>query len=480
MATEWFCRIRGQLRGPLSPQDLKALATAGQLAPDSLVRQGTAGAWVKAGRVKGLFQSGAAVDAKARPETSAATEDRGGVVAVGDLPDLGSALGDLGDLPALAATGSAKALPIGRPVEPVLPLGQVAPVGATVPTGMPLPTGTLLGGGPLLVEPTLTASGRADPTRRERSPAAEKGKLSSARVMSVGIVAVVLSFLGLCFVLHPIIPVVLGAAGVLTALRAMMLAGSRHRAALAAAGAGAILGLVAAGWGLNTTLSMDDPQGWLNANFGGALTGAPVAPQGSKGPLLHWHQAPEDVALAGDMRIQITGASVGHLPGREANAKAGATEDEKIYLMISVRLENVSNRKVDYVSYSGTVRGAEPPLLRDDLGSNYSRVTTPGLSGQLRRESLYPGKAQVDLMVFERPVPSYQQLELTLPGSAFGDTEPVRFKIPRSMVEVDDTSAPPKGAEEPAASPIKPKVVEIRSEGEDKEPVQSPPKADEK
>jgi hypothetical protein len=296
--------------------------------------------------------------------------------------------------------------------------------------------------------------------------------------MSVGIVAVVLSFLGLCFVFQPIIPVVLGAAGVLTALRAMLLAGSRHRGALAAAGAGAILGLVAAGWGLNTTLSMDNPQGWLNANFGGALTGAPVAPQGSQDPLLNWHQAPEDVALTGDLRIQITGASVGHLPGREA--KSGAAADEKIYLMISVRLENVSPRKVDYISYSGTVRGAELPLLRDNLGSNYSRVTTPGLAGQLGRESLYPGKAQVDLMVFERPVPSYQQLELTLPGSAFGDTEPVRFKIPRSMVEVDDPPAPPNRAKEPAASPIKPKVVEIRSEGEDKEPVETTPKAGEK
>lgn len=101
--------------------------------------------------------------------------------------------------------------------------------------------------------------------------------------------------------------------------------------------------------------------------------------------------------------------------------------------------------------------------MRDDLGSNYGRMATPGLAGQLRKESLYPGDVKVDLIVFERPVPNYRQLELTLPGSAFGETEPVRFQIPRSMVHEIVGSAPPQ---------VRPKVVEIRSEGEDKVPVE--------
>lgn len=110
--------------------------------------------------------------------------------------------------------------------------------------------------------------------------------------------------------------------------------------------------------------------------------------------------------------------------------------------------------------------------MHDNLGSSYNRVTVGAAAGQLGRESLYPNEVKLDLLVFERPVPNYSHLELTIPGAAFGDTEPVRFKIPRSMVEHD---AADKGPAEPKSEgPTRPKVVEIRSEGEDTEPVEEP------
>ena len=59
MAGEWFCKIAGRERGPLSPAQLKLLALHGELRPTDPVRQGLEGPWVPAGRVKGLFSGSA-------------------------------------------------------------------------------------------------------------------------------------------------------------------------------------------------------------------------------------------------------------------------------------------------------------------------------------------------------------------------------------------------------------------------------------
>lgn len=59
MAGEWFCKIAGNQRGPLSPAQLKLLAAHGELRPQDLVRQGFEGPWAPAERVKGLFSGSA-------------------------------------------------------------------------------------------------------------------------------------------------------------------------------------------------------------------------------------------------------------------------------------------------------------------------------------------------------------------------------------------------------------------------------------
>jgi len=66
MAAEWFCDISGKQIGPLSAQQLKAMAEEGRLAPEHKVRQGANGPWVPAARVKGLF-SADAVPSASRP-----------------------------------------------------------------------------------------------------------------------------------------------------------------------------------------------------------------------------------------------------------------------------------------------------------------------------------------------------------------------------------------------------------------------------
>jgi hypothetical protein len=68
MATEWYCRIMSEEWGPMSEQELIAVARRGRLARDDTVKRGNAGTWVRAELVRGLFNS--------PPAATTATSDR--------------------------------------------------------------------------------------------------------------------------------------------------------------------------------------------------------------------------------------------------------------------------------------------------------------------------------------------------------------------------------------------------------------------
>ena len=55
MATEWFVRVGDAEHGPFSSDVLKQLALKGKVVPDTPVKKGTDGHWVRAIAVKGLF-----------------------------------------------------------------------------------------------------------------------------------------------------------------------------------------------------------------------------------------------------------------------------------------------------------------------------------------------------------------------------------------------------------------------------------------
>ncbi len=55
MGGQWYCNVGGKETGPLEPQQLRALAESGGLAPGDRVRRGATGTWVRASQVKGLF-----------------------------------------------------------------------------------------------------------------------------------------------------------------------------------------------------------------------------------------------------------------------------------------------------------------------------------------------------------------------------------------------------------------------------------------
>ena len=57
MSLEWYCKIMGEEAGPMSAQELVAVARLGRLTRNDSVRRGPDGVWVPAERVRGLFDS---------------------------------------------------------------------------------------------------------------------------------------------------------------------------------------------------------------------------------------------------------------------------------------------------------------------------------------------------------------------------------------------------------------------------------------
>jgi len=55
--------------------------------------------------------------------------------------------------------------------------------------------------------------------------------------------------------------------------------------------------------------------------------------------------------------------------------------------------------------------------------------------GRTEQASLYPGKAQTDVLVFEEPVTGVEYLNLELPAANFGGTGMIRLRVPASMVQ---------------------------------------------
>ena len=51
---DWFVKINNAEHGPLTSERLKQLAQQGKVTPDTPVRKGQAGTWLKASSVKGL------------------------------------------------------------------------------------------------------------------------------------------------------------------------------------------------------------------------------------------------------------------------------------------------------------------------------------------------------------------------------------------------------------------------------------------
>jgi len=56
-AANWFLKVGNQVHGPMSAAELRQKAAAGLIGPETPIRKGADGQWVRAEKVQGLFQS---------------------------------------------------------------------------------------------------------------------------------------------------------------------------------------------------------------------------------------------------------------------------------------------------------------------------------------------------------------------------------------------------------------------------------------
>ncbi len=146
-------------------------------------------------------------------------------------------------------------------------------------------------------------------------------------------------------------------------------------------------------------------------------------------PSIRWHNAAKErISLTqakSQLAVSIKSVVVGRPPKME-------TRGER--LIVTLRLENAgATQPVDYRCwglFTGTVRDVS---LKDDQGKSYR--TTAVVSQRPPVQSIAPGEAFEDILLFEPPDPAAKQLRLELPGSAVGASQPLRFAIPIEMVQ---------------------------------------------
>jgi hypothetical protein len=105
-------------------------------------------------------------------------------------------------------------------------------------------------------------------------------------------------------------------------------------------------------------------------------------------------------------------------------------------LLISTRVSNQSQtKKIDYKGWASSFRSAVH--LSDNFDNRYKEITFGTFSdivGQVKSESIHPGRSIDDLLVFEIPLANVEYLRLELPADHFGEKGEVRFQIPKDMI----------------------------------------------
>jgi len=161
-----------------------------------------------------------------------------------------------------------------------------------------------------------------------------------------------------------------------------------------------------------------------------------VPPAAKNDPL--WKDASFHQVI-GNVRISITMVVTGTVPLR-AGILDRESESLNELLMVWLKIENISKRtKIDYsgwMSKYASLRDIDASLT-DDVDNRYRQINFSGLStvhGATPSESIYPGTAIEDAIVFELPVKGTRFLRLKLTSNAFGEEGDIRFQIPASMI----------------------------------------------
>jgi hypothetical protein len=134
----------------------------------------------------------------------------------------------------------------------------------------------------------------------------------------------------------------------------------------------------------------------------------------------------------GHVRVSIKKVSVGKVPLRAADGSITYADEPR--LMIALRIENVSEKQQSgYNTWVPDLDAAKTVArLTDDRGNELKRVTFGfgnNVQGRTVLDTLTPGKAIGDLLVFEAPPANAKALKLVLPGANCGVKGNFEFAI---------------------------------------------------
>jgi hypothetical protein len=183
-----------------------------------------------------------------------------------------------------------------------------------------------------------------------------------------------------------------------------------------------------------------------------AAPAQPAQPKAPPAPAPAPEPEPEAVAYPGPARLEHVEVTLTRVvrgkvplvdpapfPGTDGR---GQSKDDLLSVYLEVR--NLDDgKKIDYRNFQGNLFGLDSARLADNLGNQYRGVNFGFSSqpeGHTDSESIYPGKAIGDHLVFELPVAKASSLILELPATSVGLEEGVfRFKIPTSEIRDSGT-----------------------------------------
>jgi hypothetical protein len=483
MATDWYVRVGEVERGPVSSEALKHLALEGRVTPDTPIRKGDSGNWVPASRVKGLFPSSAA-SVTAHPMPAAAPPPVPKAQPI-PMPQVAASMPGVDESQPPHAT---EAPPPGRPpmdsYQKVL-LGVGAGCLALLAVSPFLNWVNILGGGMLGIEgdgkiililcvcvggglvAELAINKRAVTSAivaqalgtiaclwmvgevwrvraiRESPDIRDNifGRMLATQVSpGAGLILGMLGGLGMAVVFALLTIQCLKKTRVYAFIQAGSLLLGVGIAVLLASQAS-----LPAHQKRDTSAAADASMGPLfptstprGRSSTPATAGVDEEPTGSDSPpVIEWTDAKNPIRQ-GSAQIRVTRVVVEKV--RLKAMMGGEGESKEKLCQISLRITNTdAGRKIDYRGWQGNSFMSDARLT-DNAGNRYKGVNFgfgDEIIGQVKSESIYPGKSVDELLVFEAPIDAAKSLKLELPASNLGETGEIRFSIAREMWSAD-------------------------------------------
>jgi hypothetical protein len=429
MPNEWYVQHGGKEHGPLTSVNLKKLAEDGKIAPTTSVRLGADGAWVPAGRVKGLFPAATAAAPTVKPAPAAAV---------------------------------LKTAPLAAP--PIAP--PPAPLKADPLARAPLPKAA-----------PLTAKPKAKST--------DDGGSMTPKIL--GAVALILGILALATCWLPVlggvlgwIGVVVGSLGALLGIVALVAAAMGKGSGLAVSIAGSSSSLV----GLLLWVVLGVHFGFFKGpeppKPPPVIAQAPVIPppkepepeppkEPEPPPEPQWFDASQPIEQ-GDIRARVVSVGIEKVRVEDMDLSTLKAAKPKPLLVVRVSVENIAANKI--IEFTGWQGGADlvgggvgellgnselgkavqsataKAVLKDNFGNPYKHMPAVQIMGAGLKieavQSIRPNETGKAEMVYSPlPLETIEYLRLELSPQAYGGSEPLRFQIPRSMIAGMATPQPP-------------------------------------